>query len=74
MENEIKLTLAQEAPQMPTLTLDPEAAEAPQPQPKPQESSVTTLNETMLSPEERRVVEDFSQKIDLKNSTMVMQY
>ncbi len=74
MENEIKLTLAQEEPQMPTLTLDPEAAEAPQPQPKPQESSVTTLNETMLSPEERRVVEDFSQKIDLKNSTMVMQY
>lgn len=72
MDNEIKLTLEQEAPQMPTLTLEPEAEE---PQALAQEEpQITTLDESVLSPEERKMVDDFSQKIDLHNSTMVMQY
>ena len=68
-ENEIKLTL--EEPTMPTLTLDPEAQEQPAP---PEEPQITTLDESILSPEEQKMVDDFSQKIDLQNSTMVMQY
>ncbi|MCI8385658.1 MAG: toxic anion resistance protein [Acutalibacter sp.] len=69
MDNEIKLTL--EEPAMPTLTLEPEQQEQPA---QPEESSVTTLDESILSPEEQKMVDDFSQKIDLQNSTMVMQY
>ena len=69
MENEIKLTL--EEPTMPTLTLDPEAQEQPAP---PEEPQITTLDESILTPEEQKMVDDFSQKIDLQNSTLVMQY
>ena len=69
MENEIKLTL--EEPTMPTLTLDPEAQEQPAP---PEEPQITTLDESILTPEEKKMVDDFSQKIDLQNSTLVMQY
>lgn len=71
MENEIKLTLEQEAPQMPSLTLDPEQQEAPA---APEEPQITTLDESVLTPEEQKMVDDFSQKIDLHNSTQVMQY
>ena len=71
MENEIKLTLEQAPPQAPTLTL--EGAEPEQPQAQ-EEAKPTTLDESILSPEEQKMVDDFSQKIDLQNSTMVMQY
>lgn len=43
MDNEIKLTLEQKAPQMPTLTLEPEAVPEPQP-PQQEEAQVTTLD------------------------------
>ena len=69
MENEIKLTL--EEPTMPTLTLDPEAQEQPAP---PEEPQITTLDESILTPEEQKMVDDFSQNIDLQNSTLVIQY
>lgn len=71
MENEIKLTLEQEAPAMPSLTLDPEQQAAPA---VPKEPQITTLDESVLTPEERKMVDDFSEKIDLHNSTQVMQY
>ena len=71
MENEIKLTLEQAPPQAPTLTL--EGAEPEQPQAQ-EEAKPTTLDESIHSPEEQKMVDDFSQKIDLQNSTMVMQY
>ena len=74
MDNEMKLALEQNAPQMPTLTLEPEAAEEPQAPAVQEEAQVTTLDENVLTPEERKVVDEFSQKIDLQNSTMVMQY
>ena len=71
MENEIKLTLEQEAPQAPSLTL--EGVAEPE-QPQQAEAGAQALDESMLSDEERKMVEDFSQKIDLHNSTIVMQY
>ena len=71
MENEIKLTLEQEAPQAPSLTL--EGMAEPE-QPQQAEAEAQALDESMLSDEERKMVEDFSQKIDLHNSTIVMQY
>lgn len=71
MENEIKLTLEQAPPQAPTLTLEGEEPQAPQAQ---EAAKPTTLDESILSPEEQKMVDDFSQKIDLQNSTMVMQY
>ncbi len=72
MENEMKLTLEQEAPAIPTLTLDPEAAaEPPQAAVQPEEPVV---QEVQLSPEEQKIVDEFSEKIDLQNSTMVLQY
>ena len=38
------------------------------------EEEISTLDESVLSPEERKVVDDFAQKIDLTNSTLVLQY
>ena len=43
------------------------------PQIKP-EVAVTNLDERQLSEEELRMVEEFSQKIDLRNSNLVLQY
>ena len=78
MENEQKLALEQEAPGIPALTLEglePPALtleqEAPPEEKKPE---ATTLDESALTPEEQKVVEEFSEKIDLQNSTMVLQY
>ena len=81
MADEIKLTLEQEAPQAPSLTL--EGVETPSltlgqeeaPAPKQvQADEISTLDESVLSPEERKVVDDFADKIDLTNSTLVLQY
>ena len=81
MPDDIKLTLENEAPKMPTLTLEgvetpsltltPEEAPAPQ---KPKEDEISSLDESALTPEERQVVEDFAEKIDISNSTLVLQY
>ena len=62
--SDIKLTL-EETP-VPTLTLDTEE-EAPQAEP-------ATVEDTVLTPEEQKVVDDFAQKIDITNSTLVLQY
>ena len=75
MPDEIKLTLEGETAQMPALTL--EGTETPAlglegTQPKEEDS--VALDESSLSPEERKVVDDFAQKIDLSNSSLVMQY
>ncbi len=69
---------------MPTLTLDPfgEGKKEPQapavPSMEGQESAVkeetAALDEGMLTPEERKMVDDFSKQIDLKNSAAVLQY
>ncbi|MDD3795142.1 MAG: toxic anion resistance protein [Lachnospiraceae bacterium] len=54
----------------PVLTLEPAAEEVPQ-APKPQEA---VLDDSALSEEEKKMVEDFSQKIDIHNSGAILQY
>ena len=64
-----------DAPATPTLTLDPiadEAAEAAKletPKAEP-----VKVEDTPLSPEEQKMVNDFAEKIDITNSQMVLQY
>ena len=71
LNNEQDLT----APAAPTLTLDPiadEAAEAAKletPKAEP-----VKVEDTPLSPEEQKMVNDFAEKIDITNSQMVLQY
>lgn len=65
-------TLTLDAPAAPSLTLDPAADEA-----DAQESSkpeTVTVEDTPLTEEEKKMVEDFSEKIDITNSQQVMQY
>lgn len=64
--SEIKLTLEEETP-VPTLTLDTQEEETPTAKP-------VTVEDTPLSPEEQKTVDEFAQKIDITNSTLVMQY
>ena len=57
----------------PTLTLDPfgaEKAEVAEKEPEP----LVKEEEVNLSPEERRMVEEFAAKIDLHSSNMILQY
>ena len=58
------------APAVPTLTLDPTPAPAeeakPAAEPEPLDSG--------LSPEEKKIVDEFAEKIDLRNSAVVLQY
>lgn len=77
MSDEIKLTLDAQEPQAPALTL--EGAEAPAltltPEAQPEKAvEPVMLDEASLTPEEQKVVEEFSQKIDITNSTLVLQY
>ncbi len=59
------------APEVPTLTLDPNASAAAQ-----QEETVApvVIDESMLSEAERQAVAAFAEKIDITDSTQVMQY
>lgn len=59
------------APEVPTLTLDPNASAAAQ-----QEEAVApvVIDESMLSEAERQAVAVFAEKIDITDSTQVMQY
>lgn len=57
--------------QLPTLTLD---SSLPSGSPVSDSALQTTLSEENLSPEERKLVEEFAKKIDLTDSTMIMQY
>ena len=69
-------TLEQQAPAAPGLTLDaaPEQqAEQPAEAPKPLDADAMA-EESGLSPEEKQQVEDFAKKIDLSNSTQILQY
>ena len=53
----------------------PETEPAPQPAaPVPQEVEAAYLQELNLSPEERKMVDAFSEKIDLNNSAIILQY
>lgn len=76
----IDLSAVSAATSVPELTLNTGTAEeniapAPQLQQTAQKAAVdTSLDESKLSPEEQKLVADFSKKIDLSDSTMVMTY
>ena len=86
---ELTLTLdggaaAQTVPEAPTLTLQPEPEAQPQPAAnaetaqlqaqKDRDANAVKLDESMLSGAERKMVDEFSQKIDISDSTVVLQY
>ena len=58
---------------MPELTLDPAAAQAPQEPAKPAAPPVN-MDESLLSEAEKKAVEEFSRKIDITDSNLVLQY
>ena len=62
---------------VPQLTLDPSApaasAAVPEAPAVPQAEPVV-IDDSMLSPEERRAVDDFAQKIDITDTNQVLQY
>ena len=60
------------APAAPTLTLDPVADEKIVEESK--KETPVQVEDTPLSPEEQKMVNDFAEKIDLTNSQMVLQY
>ena len=62
---------AQAAPEAPALTLAPEAKS---PAEAVQDAAPAKIDESMLSEAERKIVDDFSKKIDLTDSTQVLQY
>ena len=56
----------------PTLTLDPAADEKVEEEAK--KETPVQVEDTPLSPEEQKMVDDFAEKIDLTNSQLVLQY
>lgn len=60
------------APAVPTLTLDPAADEKVIAESK--KATPVQVEDTPLSPEEQKMVNDFAEKIDITNSQMVLQY
>lgn len=63
----------------PTLTFNPFEEGAPvaavkPEQPKAAENNAPVLDESVLSPEERKMVDDFAAQIELSNSNLVLQY
>ncbi|MDY5325409.1 MAG: toxic anion resistance protein, partial [Gemmiger sp.] len=59
-------------PAAPSLTLDPEADAKVVEEAK--KATPATVEDTPLSPEEQKMVDDFAEKIDITNSQMVLQY
>ena len=69
------------APEAPTLTLEPNAAEAQAQSQQAQlelqkqrDANAVKLDESMLSEAERKMVDEFAQKIDVTDSNVVLQY
>lgn len=64
----------------PSLTLDPFAQEITLEQPKPaqppveQQAQKPVFDESMLTEQERKMVDDFASQIDLHNSSVILQY
>ena len=76
MEEKVTLSLEglDAAPAAPSLTLDPLGdAEAEKAAAEPKVEPVT-VEDTPLSPEEQKMVDDFAEKIDITNSQIVLQY
>ena len=73
MSEEMNLTLTPDlsaaVAQAPALTLDAQVEEEKKPEAPP-----VTVDESMLTEAERKMVEEFSKKIDVSDSNLVMQY
>ena len=71
-----ELTLTPSAAQeaVPELTLDPAAQEQPAQEPEKPEVTPVQMDENLLSDAEKKAVVEFSKKIDLTDSQMVLQY
>ena len=68
---------AAQAVEAPALTLEPSAPAAPQVDEAAQaarDANAVKLDESMLSEAEKKMVEDFSQKIDITDSNLVLNY
>ncbi len=68
---------AAQAVEAPALTLEPSAPAAPQVDEAAQaarDANAVRLDESMLSEAEKKMVEDFSQKIDVTDSNLVLNY
>ena len=68
---------AAQAVAAPTLTLEPSAPAAPQADEAAQaarDANAVKLDESMLSEAEKKMVEEFSQKIDVTDSNLVLNY
>ncbi len=75
-----ELTLAPDmaaaAVEMPALTLEPQAPAAPATPAPVEEKKVepVVVDESLLSEEEKKAVEEFAAKIDVRDSNMILQY
>ena len=76
--HEFELTLTPDASAaaeaVPEQTLDPSAPAAPAPEPAKPEVKPVEIDDSMLSEAEKKAVEDFSKKIDVMDSNMILQY
>lgn len=63
---------AQEA--VPELTLTPEAPTAPAPEAEKKEVEPVKVDESMLTEQEKKAVDDFAKKIDIKDTNVVLNY
>lgn len=59
---------------VPTLTLEPFAEEERKEEPVPVTEPEEQLDDSMLSEEEKQMVETFAEQIDVTNSSMILQY
>ena len=58
----------------PTLTIEPLQEEAPVAEVKKEEPAKPEMDDSILSPEERKMVDDFAKQIDIRNSAAILQY
>ncbi|MCI7020410.1 MAG: toxic anion resistance protein [Clostridiales bacterium] len=59
---------------IPSLTLEPELNDTPELVVKEETALQQTQPETVLTPEEQKIVDDFAAKIDVENTTQILQY
>ncbi len=72
MTPELTLEPTATATELPNLTLTPEAPEMPQVEEKKVEP--VEMDDRLLTEEEKKAVEEFSHKIDIRDTNMILQY
>ena len=59
---------------IPSLTLEPDLNDAPELAVAEETAMQQTQPEAALTPEEQKIVDDFAAKIDVENTTQILQY